>query len=750
MRHPPSLLPMPLLESRHRRPPLGDGLVDRPRLIRRLVGSAHLPLALLVAPAGYGKTTILSQWAEQDRRPVAWVRLDEGDDDPRRLLASIASVLGEVEPIDHDLRAALGAPRPRVADLRAGLIRLLESRTCPFVLVLDDVHLVRAEKSLRALSEIVDHLPSGSQLALASRDEPRMPVGRLRANRNVVELRFRDLAMTSSEAAALLRLAGVDLVEDQVEAIARLAEGWPAALYLAAMSLGESADPAVAAMGFGGHDRLIADYLRDEVLSVLAPDRIAFLTRTAVLDRLSGPLCDAVLQRADSGRVLAELERANVLLFADEDAGYNRHHRLLAQMLRAELRQAEPELEPELHRRAAAWHVGRGDIDQAVEHAIAARDAGLAGDLLWKNLLRYVSYGRNAPVQGWLNRLTDEEIAPHPSLALVAAGSHLARGDRNRVEHWSAVASRRLQEGAPDSAHSLEGGVMILRAAAGTEGIARMLEDADSAYQLFPEDDPWRSLCCLLIGTAQHLNGGRDRAFAWLEEGARRGAVQAPTIQALCLAQLAILAVDERDWANANAYAMRARGQIERFGALDYPTSGLVLAVASAAHAQAGRVDEATIDARRASVLAARLVDFAPWYEVEIRIVLARTALRLSDVAGVRSQLGEVSRLLRHFPDATVLHEWTEDLWLRADSACGHPNGDRWSLTTAELRVLQFLPTHFSFPEIADQLNVSANTVKTHTRAVYRKLDAGSRGQAVDHARVAGLIDPGLTLAEAA
>jgi LuxR family maltose regulon positive regulatory protein len=730
MRHPPSVLPMRLPESRHRRPPLRDDLVDRPRLVRRLIGSSDLPLALLVAPAGYGKTTLLSQWAEQDRRPFAWVTLDEGDNDPRRLLASISSVLAEVEPIG---------------------LSSLESRTRPFVLVLDDVHVIDAKQSLKALAEIVDRLPPGSQLALASRDEPRMPVGRLRANRNVAELRVRDLAMTSSEAAAMLRLAGVDLADKQVETIVRLAEGWAAALYLGALSLGESADPATAAMWFGGQDRLIADYLRDEVLSDLTPDQIGFLTRTAVLDRLSGPLCDAVLQRADSGRVLAELERANVLLFACEDAGYKRHHLLLGQMLRGELRRAEPELEPELHRRAAAWHVRRGDVDLAVGHAIAARDAGLAGELLWANLLRYVSLGHDAPVQRWLSRFSDEEIGAQPSLALVAAGSQLARGDRNRTEHWTAVAARRLREAASDAAQPLEGGVRVLRAAAGTEGIARMLEDADSAYQLFPEDDPWRSLCCFLIGAARHLEGAPDRAFGWLEEGARRGAVQAPSIQALCLAQLAMLAVDEGDWANADAYAMRARGQIERFGALDYPTSALVLAVAAAAHAQAGRVDEATIDARRAADLASWLVDFAPWYEIEIRIVLARTALRLSEVPGARSQLEQVSRLLRRFPEGTVLHEWLDDLYMRADAASSHSDGDRWSLTTAELRVLQFLPTHLSIPEIADQLNVSANTVKTHTRAVYRKLDSGSRGEAVDHARVAGLIDAaGLTLAEAA
>ena len=629
--------PTPLLESRHRPPPLRDALVPRVRLLRRLMGSADLPLALLVAPAGYGKTTTLVQWADRDARPFAWVTLDEGDNDPRRLLASIAWVLDSSEPIDRGLRATLAAQRPRAADLLSGLIRSLESRSRSFVLVLDDVHTVRAERSLKMLTAIVDHLPLGSQLALASRDEPRMPVGRLRANRNVVELRFRDLVMTPSEGVSLLGLAGVELDESEAETIVRRAEGWPAALYLAALSLRERPEPATAARWLGGHDRLIADYLRDEVLSELPPDRIEFLTRAAVLDRLSGPLCDAVLERHDSAQLLDELERANLLVFPAEDAGCHRYHGLLSDMLRDELRRSAPQLEPALHQRAAAWHAAHGDIVRAIGHAIGARDAGLAGDLIWENLLGYVSYGHNAAIQRWLGRFTDEEIAAHPSLALAAAGSQIARGDRSLAERWTAAAARRRGEAASPSRPRLEGGIAILRAAAGTEGIERTLEDAVRAHHLFAEDDPWRSLSCFLMGAMRHLSGARDRACAWLEEGARRGAARAPSVQALCLAQLALLAVDDDDWATAHVHASRARGQIERFGILDYPTSALVLAVSSAVHAHEGRVDEAMIDARRAADLAAQLVDFVPWYEIEIRVVLARTALRLSDVTGART-----------------------------------------------------------------------------------------------------------------
>lgn len=711
----------PRLELKHRRPPLREGLVPRERLARPLLGSADLPLALLIAPAGYGKTTLLSQWAELDRRSFAWVTLDEDDNDPARLLADVALSLDTIEPLDR-----------------------------PCVLVLDDVHVIRSESSLEALSAIVGRPPAGSQVALASRDEPRIPVGRLRANRDVVELRTRDLAMTCSEGIELLRRTGVGLDGAGVEAIFDQTEGWPAAMYLATLSLHDSPDPAAAVTRFGGHDPLIVDYLRDEVLRDLSRHEMTFLTRAAVLDRPSGPLCDVVLERSGSGRVLAELERANVLVFPAEEPGSHRYHPLLAQMLRAELRESEPALEQRLHGRAAAWHADNGDIDSAVQHAIAAKDAGRAGALIWSNLLRYVAYGRAAPVERWLDSFTEDEISQHPALALVAASSQLALGDRNYAVHWTSAASRRLNHDR-GAARSLDGGVAVLRAAAATEGVDSALEDAECAYGLFADDDPWRSLCCFLIGATHHLRGERDEARRALGEGARRGAVSAPSVQALCLAQLSLLAAEEGDWTGAGIHAIRGSGQIERYRLAGYPTSALVLAAAALSHAHEGRVDSAKLDARRAAELAGKLADFAPWYVAEVRIALARTAMRLSDVAGARDQLAHVSRLVRESPGAVVLREWLDESWARAAAANGHCAGDRWSLTSAELKVMQFLPTHLSLPEIAVRLNVSANTVKTHIRAVYRKLDASSRSEAVAHARRAGLIDSASSLlAEAA
>jgi LuxR family maltose regulon positive regulatory protein len=212
-------------------------------------------------------------------------------------------------------------------------------------------------------------------------------------------------------------------------------------------------------------------------------------------------------------------------------------------------------------------------------------------------------------------------------------------------------------------------------------------------------------------------------------------------VQAICLAQLALLAIEEGDWASGNVYSARARAQVERFGISDYPTVALVYAVSAAVNAHDGRVDTAKIDLRRATGLTDSLVDFAPWYEVEVRITLARAASRLGDSAAARRQLADASRMLRRCREAVVLDEWLVESLEQANSAPSPYLDGRWLLTTAELRVLQFLPTHLSFPEIAAQLNVSANTVKTHSRAVYRKLDASSRAEAVARACDAGLIE---------
>ena len=343
--------------------------------------------------------------------------------------------------------------------------------------------------------------------------------------------------------------------------------------------------------------------------------------------------------KSGSAERLRDLARANALVVPlDRTDEWYRYHGLLAQMLRAQLRRREPELEPELHRRASQWHADHGDVDAAIRHAAAAGDVRLAGDLLWANAFRYIPQGHNATVRRWLGHFTDEQVAGYAPLALVAANAHLADGDRDHAEHWTAAAARAL-DGVPARRRppAVEAGVAAMRAAIARDGVQRMRDDAARAYALDADASPTRSMDRLLEGTACHLLGARERAYALLEEGSRRGVVGAPSVNALCLAQLALLALDRDDWALATELAARARAQIERFRLAAYPTMSLVLAVAALTQAQRGRVQAATEDCAEATRLLDAMDDFVPWYVAEVRIVLARAALRLSDVAGARA-----------------------------------------------------------------------------------------------------------------
>jgi LuxR family maltose regulon positive regulatory protein len=279
-----------------------------------------------------------------------------------------------------------------------------------------------------------------------------------------------------------------------------------------------------------------------------------------------------------------------------------------------------------------------------------------------------------------------------------------------------------------------------MRAAVARDGLDGMLRDAERAYRSLPEGSPWRPLCCFLRGVGAHLEGDLGRARDHLAEGARTGAIAAPAVQALCLAQMALLAIGDGDGEQALLLAARARSQVERVGVDDHPTSALVYAVSALVRAHRDRVEEAQADRRRAARLLSRLVDYVPWYVVEARVVLARAALRLGDVTGSRTLLAEASRALGD--DSTpVLRAWIDEASEQVEAFALTDLVRLSSLTTAELRVLALMPTHLTFREIGRRLHVSTNTIKTHTHAVYRKLDVRSRSEAVLRARATGLLD---------
>jgi LuxR family maltose regulon positive regulatory protein len=710
-------------------PRLRAGVLRRERLVRRLEQAAEIPVLLLVAPAGYGKTTLLAQWVQRDRRPAGWIAFTAGDDDAGRVLVAIAEALERLGAGDD------------VAPSIPSVVRAMERLDRPFLLVLDDVHHLRSPQALATLRALAELVPEGAQLALASRCEPALQVGRLRGQGRLVDVRARDLAMTRREATALLSLAGLDLPPDDVQMLMDRTEGWPAALYLAALALRGRPDLPRAVARFAGDDRIASDYLRDEVLSGLDPGALELLRSASILDVLTGPACDALLGALGAGDMLRSLSRSNALVAPVDstDAAF-RCHPMLASMLRAELRRSDPERAAELHRRASGWYEAEHDLDRAVAHAIDAGDVERAGRLMWSAAGAHVLDGRRAVVRRWLDRLDDGRVAAHPALALTAAACHLAAGERDLVEHWAAAAARGL---GAESEPSLHAGVAVMRAAVARDGVAAMDADAARAYAGAAEDSPWRAVCCLLRGVAAHLRGDRDAAQVQLEEGSRRGAIAAPSVQVLCLAQLALMAIERSDWEQAPLLASRAMAQVERRELGGDPLCALVFAVSALVRAHRDRVERAQGDRRRATALLTALVDHVPWFEIETRVALARSALRLGDVTGARTVLAEATRLLPKAPDTVVLHAWVEELWAQLEAFAATALVGPSSLTTAELRVLALLPTHLSFREMGRRLHVSGNTIKTHAHAVYRKLDVCSRSEAVVRAGEMGLLGVG-------
>ncbi|MBV8948313.1 MAG: hypothetical protein JOZ95_23005 [Solirubrobacterales bacterium] len=689
-----------------------DGYVRRMGLVRRLSEAGGASLAVIVAPPGYGKSSLLAEWAEHDARPFMWLGFDQA------------------------------TSRRRRAQPAATVLATLRAQTRSFVLALDDAHLAPPGVLRELVGVVLEECPEGTMVAVSSRCHPPLPLGRLRASQALVEVGVEDLAFRPAQAATLIRMAGLELDLDAVQTLVRRTEGWPTGLYLAALCLRGKPDVSDAVAQVRGDDYVLGEYLRDEALPGLSPALREFAVRTSVLDELSGQVCDAVLQREGSALTLAELEAASPLL-RPLDPAHERHrwHTLFRDVLSAELRRTEPQLVRSLHSRASAWYQAGGDRDRAIDHAVSAHDPIRTGDLLWRSIVSYVTQGRNDIVQTWLARFSQEELAGYAPLALCAAHSFLVAGNAAEARHWAITGSAALERdrarsGCPSSSASFAGINTML----GGAGVIEMGQAAADACRVEPEDSPWRPIWLLLLGTAKHLADDRKTAGPVLETGADISAATAPSVASLCLAQAAMMAIEEGEWDTATELTDRAAQIIEDRGLTDYPICAFAFAAAAATRAHQGRIDEAKRDLRRGVDLLAALGDFLPWYGAETRILLAHASLWLADLIGARTLLAEASRLARRTSGAVVFARWFDDAWSHMDSLAETSLGGPSSLTIAELRILRFLPSHRSFREIAEQLGVSANTVKTQAHAVYRKLGAASRSEAVARAVEAGLL----------
>jgi LuxR family maltose regulon positive regulatory protein len=527
----------PLLKTKLYVPPIRPELVSRPRLIERLNAGMTRKLTLISTPAGFGKTTLLSEWAGSCGQPVAWVSLDEGDNDPARFWTYLVAALqtietrqGTVSSLGESTLDALQSPRfvqatSAAADtssvVEAVVTTLINqiSIISDFVLVLDDYHLVTVQPIHDALAFLLDHLPDNAHLVIATRADPPLPIARLRGRGQLTELRLTDLRFTFDEAAEFLRrVMGLELSADDVAALASRTEGWIAGLQMAAVSMQGQEDVANFIRAFTGSDRYILDYLVEEVL-LRQPDTIQnFLLQTAILDRLTGSLCDAITEQDDGQATLEMLERANLFIVPlDNERQWYRYHRLFTDLLRRRLQQAQPDLVPMLHRRASEWYEHSGLMAQAIDHALSAQDFERAALLIEQIAEETMMRSEVATLLRWLDMLPDELVRARPSLCIHHAWALLFSG--RSIDNVEA----RLQDAGDDADLAL-GQATVLRAfVAIFQGqIPRAAELSLEALELLPEDDLFsRSIVAWNLSLSYLVEGDIVTGLQTLEEVAK-------------------------------------------------------------------------------------------------------------------------------------------------------------------------------------------------------------------------------------
>jgi LuxR family transcriptional regulator, maltose regulon positive regulatory protein len=699
-------------------------------------------LVLLVAPPGYGKTTVLSQWGEVEDRRFGWVRLDDSDNDPATMLGDIAAAAREDWPDDELFPLLARAAEGRPVEAAAELARALAGHD-PRVLVLDDLQTIRRSAALQVVAGLAAELPAGWLIAAASHRLPRIRLARLRSQGRLLELEPADLAFHPAEAADLLRKFAVDLPDPAVRTIVARSEGWPAGVYLAGLTIATSDDPAVAAGEVTGSSRYIVDYFLDEVLARQSVRTVRFLMRTSVLDRICGSLCDAVLDTTGSAAWLDEIQALNLFIVSEDDEGeWFRYHRLFAEMLRSELRRREPDEEFRIRRRASRWYEQRGHPDEAIRYAIAGRDEVTAGRLITVHAQQFNGKGRMPVMREWLDALDDDILSAYPPLAAMATWIWALTGDAPRALWALRLAERATYDGPlPDGSASLESAVRRARAGLAPLGVEVMRVDAEEAVRLEPPGSQWYTMAALLRGSACLLLGAREDAVAELERAARLGLDDAVSGSSFALAQRALLAADEGDWPTAAARAYDARTRVDSANLQTALTSLPVYAACATIALHRGDVQAARIDTSVALRLYRRPSPAAfPWLAAQMAIRLGGLLLELGDHPGAQRKAIDAGRYLPLL-GTTVLDKQHRELLGDLDRLQATAPSGGTGLTAAELRIVPLLSTHLSLAEIAGQLVLSRNTVKTQVAAIYRKLDATSRTEAVRRATDLGLLD---------
>ncbi|HEX6619447.1 MAG TPA: LuxR C-terminal-related transcriptional regulator [Solirubrobacteraceae bacterium] len=718
-------------------PPRRDGLVPRGALVAVIAGAEHTRLTMLSAPAGSGKTTLLQQWhlAAAPVQPFAWLSLEPSDNDPVRFWTCVIEALRTAAPgVGARAEGALPSPGVSLEDVVVPLlVNELSELPARVVLVLDDLHVVTDEHIHRSLVAFVERLPATVHLAVATRaDPPWSLLPRLRARDQLVEIRSGQMRFSEDEAGSYLASLGLELPAEQIAQIQQRTEGWAAGLQLAGLSLREHPAGEHLGAALAGDNRQIGDYLAAEVLDSVAPEERRFLVRTSILERMSGPLCDAVIGGDGSSVRLAELDRRNLFVIAlDSHRRWYRYHPLFADLLRARLAVEEPGTAAELHRRAAAWLAREGQIAEAVGHAIAARDERTTAELVAAHWLTFFNRGWLMTVRRWLDAMAPETLAADPELWLARAWTSMDLGELDEVGTWLEMAP------AGDEWIEVLRALRLFKlgdvAGAGAATVAGV-GSPDTAGPFL------RTVAAIVTGVAAYWRG--------LYGEARQALAAADTIASdsgnvlarqYVLGYLALDAADHEGPQAARALlAEAAPGAGEPQAGEHFTAMMGHLALGRAAELE-GHLGEAERELARAGELSRRGAGILEQAAAALAHARVLAALERRDAA--RARLARARELLSGCADAGILTRALR----QAEHAPGltaarPPAAVGEELSERELGVLRLLHSELSLRDIGAELFLSLNTIKTHTRNIYLKLGAGSRDEAVARARELGLL----------
>ncbi|GAA3630090.1 LuxR C-terminal-related transcriptional regulator [Microlunatus ginsengisoli] len=741
-----------LLDAKLRPPQVRMGSVVRARLIDQLERAAGLPVVLVSAPAGYGKTTAVSQWlASSGRgRAVAWVTPDGTDDEPVRLWTLVATALAEIGfAVARDVPSFVAAGQD---DIENQVVSPLAGAMSAgdVTVVIDDFDRIRSRACLTQVEALLQRLPACAHVVLIARADPSLRLGSARAAREPPEIRAADLAFTLDEASRLLAAEGLGLSQPVVRQLLDRCEGWPAGLYLAALTAAGWPDPTEFVRSFAGTNRYIGDYLIEEVLSQQSAEVRDFILAAAILDEFCAPLCDRLTGRTDGAAMLRDLATTNLFIVPlDAESGWFRFHHLFRAVARSLLEAEQPERMIVLHGRAAEWLEAAGQIGAAVDHALAAGMVEAAARMAQRNWLSYYDAGLVSEAQRWVRDIVAAGADDHRSTVVTAAWVAAVTGvpvelDRRLTQLDRLAGLDRLDPSGPattlpDGAHSTDAVLAMLRGQFGYRGPAPMLAAARRAAALEIDDTtPWHALANSALGHALYVTGSLEEAVDVLGKAGHnvRGS-SVVRIQAFALLALSFSELGRPERARASAQASMEIVQERSMSAM--PAVSLAYTAMGQVQADAGQPEQALATMEFGLALRRRIPGLSPWPLVHHLLAMSRTAVLLADLPLARTLLAEALRAMAGFDEGMTAMAARADQ-IRRSIRSDHPTEDGEPLTGRETELLSRLDSVLSLSEIAAALYISPNTAKTHAKSVYRKLGASSRAEAVRVARERRLI----------